>query len=75
MWIVPQRDSFLPGVVGLHRVARGAIRAGDSYGSGLTAASVSLGSSCNILGKDLRSGETEFDAQSNLAYTDGNVSF
>jgi len=35
MRCLPERGSALPSVVGLYGVAPGAIRAGDSYGSGL----------------------------------------
>jgi len=37
---IPERGSCLPGVVGVHGVARGAIRASDSNGSGLEPASI-----------------------------------
>jgi predicted metal-dependent peptidase len=62
----PKEAPAYPSVVGINGVAPGTLRTSDSNGSGLTAASVSLGTPCNILGKDLRSGETEFDAHSDL---------
>ena len=52
MWCVPERGPCLSGVVGIYGVARGAIRAGNSNGSGLAPLTLTFRASFNFLGTD-----------------------